>query len=398
MELNSRVTWPGMTDPPMRRFGRGRLLFRADDPATSVYLIRRGHVRTYSLDEEGLETTTAILGARQIVGVCPLLGHDTYHAFAEALDDVEVWAWPTDHLLHSLLVDRDLLGLVVGSLAQRLSQEVELLGDVALRTVSERVDDFNRRQLVLENPPELTQRALADLIGIRPETLCRTLQRRRRAAVSTPAALPRHTEDRDESALPFAGTRPTSYRRGQRIAPPRADAMSLYQVRSGVVRLFLEDRTRQVGVDLVRSDEYFGLVNAPGPAGGVIAQAMTDVSIAPVSRNHFLQLLDSDRQRAHDLLMQIARRLDRVEQRLRSAHATSAHTRLAGLLDELGDRFGEPQADGCTLLPVGWTHAALGQEIGLRRETVTRALRTLAREGRVHQQGRRLAVRSPALP
>ena len=51
-----------------------------------------------------------------------------------------------------------------------------------------------------------------------------------------------------------------------------------------------------------------------------------------------------------------------------------------------------PEPDGRMLLPAGWTHEALGRELGLRRETVSRALRTLAREGRVDQRGHRLVV------
>ncbi len=391
MEVH-RLSWRSTSAPPLRRFSRGCQLVRGGDPATSVFLINHGHVRTYLLGEDGQETTTAIIGARQIVGLSPLLGRPTHHAFAEALDDVEAWAWPADQLLKLLLVDRDLLGLVVGSLAQRLAQEVQLLADIALFSATERVAAVNSRHAALLDPPVLTHRALADLIGIRPETLSRTLHRR--LPCNRPLASPcgsLRAERADSRSVRTEST--LTYAPGQRVEAADTSTLCVFVVRSGVVRLFVEGSAqRQVGVDLVRGGEYFGLSAVHSTTVAPVAEALTEVSLSPVSPSRLLQLLDVDPREARGLLTQIGERLERVERRLHRARGPNAPARLANLLEELGDRFGEAQPDGCWLLPAGWTHAALGREIGLRRETVTRALRTLAGEGRVCQLGRRLMV------
>src|SRR5919199_3492178 len=150
----------------VRRFARGATLVRAGEPAHTVYLIRRGEVRLYLLTEDGRETTTAVIGPGQIVGISALLGRPIYHAFAEALVATEAWSLPADRLLRHLPSDRVLLGLVVGALARRLAQEVSLVGEVALLPVGQRVADLEARLTTeLGHAPMLNKRALAELIG-----------------------------------------------------------------------------------------------------------------------------------------------------------------------------------------------------------------------------------------
>src|SRR5919199_5070449 len=172
----------------VRRFARGATLVRAGEPAHTVYLVRRGEVRIYLLTEDGRETTTAVVGPGQIVGISALLGRPIYHAFAEALAPTEAWALPTEPLLRHLATDRVLLGLIIGALARRLAQEVSLVGDVALLPVGQRVADLQARLASeLGHAPGLNKRAMAELIGARPETLSRTCVRRQ-PSVTAPNA------------------------------------------------------------------------------------------------------------------------------------------------------------------------------------------------------------------
>src|SRR5919202_3404584 len=175
----------------VRRFARGATLVRAGEPAHTVYLVRRGQVRIYLLTEDGRETTTAVLGPGQIVGISALLGRTIYHAFAEALAPTEAWSLPADRLLRHLPTDRVLLGLLVGALARRLAQEVSLVGEVALLPVGQRVADLQARLTnELGHQPRLNKRALAELIGARPETLSRSLGRPRVAQPTATIARP----------------------------------------------------------------------------------------------------------------------------------------------------------------------------------------------------------------
>ena len=96
-----REQWP-LTDAVLRRFRQGELIVGAQSPAEYVYQVRSGQVRVFVLRETGQETTTAVLGPGQLLGLAPMLGSSTYHAFAEVLTPVEVWALLADRLLKHL--------------------------------------------------------------------------------------------------------------------------------------------------------------------------------------------------------------------------------------------------------------------------------------------------------
>jgi CRP-like cAMP-binding protein len=394
----------------VRRFARGASLVRADDPAHTVYLIRRGEVRLYLLTEDGRETTTAVLGPGQIVGISALLGRPIYHAFAEALAPTEAWSLPADRLLRHLPTDRVLLGLIVGALARRLAQEVSLVGEVALLPVGQRLADLQARLTnELGHQPLLNKRALAELIGARPETLSRSGgQPRPRRSYSTrqvsgtgsrqPPAWPSHSPAGADKRGPadllalVRGEPTQTFAAGQCI-PDGSDRVHI--VDAGLVRLFLTGpHGREVTIDVVEPGQCYGLASPPEPA--LQAQAASDARVCSVEQRELPRLLDRHPGAALEIARQLAARVLRVERCLRRVEAPNARSRLAALLHDLAREIGEPDPRGGRRLPAGWTHDALARQIGYRRETVSRALRCLVERGYVRQMGRRLVVVDPA--
>jgi CRP-like cAMP-binding protein len=148
---------------------------RAGDPAQTVYLLRAGHVRIYLLEEDGREVTTAVLGPGQLVGYTALIGQTVYHAFAEGLSTVEVWAMPAGRLLERLVDDPALLDLVFDSLGRQAAVTEQTLGDLVLRPVAQRVANALRRlELLNTERPRLTRELVAGMIGARRESVSRT--------------------------------------------------------------------------------------------------------------------------------------------------------------------------------------------------------------------------------
>ncbi|HLZ26260.1 MAG TPA: Crp/Fnr family transcriptional regulator [Chloroflexota bacterium] len=430
----SRLTWRGMPLATPRHVTAGRLLLRAGEPATQVYLIRRGQVRVCVLSSDGRETTTAVLGTGQLVGISPLLGRATYHEFAHALGPVDVWSLPSATLLQSLPTNPDLLGLVVGALGQRLVQGMTLLGDVALKTVPNRVDDIRGLLTAqLGEPPRLTQRLLSDLVGARPETLSRLgragvapspsastprepFQRTRETPAPAVQSAPGNTSALDFAAvlapmpsltyapgntcaLDFAGVlapMPSlSYAPGERIPlSPSVDGVTV--LKDGQVRLLVEGPGgRRMIIDRIES----GCLELPvvaAPVGpGLQAEAITPASIWRVPRIQLLQLLDAHPPLGCQVLAQTATRLMRVEQLLHRAHAPSVRARLASVMLELMHVEGSETLVGSWSVPSGWTHEAFAHAVGARRETVTRALRGLEFDGYLLRSGARLFVCEP---
>lgn len=167
-----------------RTYQRGAMLTCIGDPASVVYLVQAGHIRVFRCGEAGRETTTAILGRGQLVGIEGLVGREVYGSFAQAITPAEVWAMPVERLLPSLGDDPTLLRLFVSSLSHRYGLTQVLLRDVALNRVAERIPAVLARlePCLGGEKPRLTRELLAGLVGARPETISRARHPARRAS------------------------------------------------------------------------------------------------------------------------------------------------------------------------------------------------------------------------
>jgi CRP/FNR family transcriptional regulator len=187
----ARAPEPGqawLSAPPapcavLERFRPGALVVLEGQPAGRVYLVRRGRVRVYLHRSAGAETTAAVLGPAQLVGVDGLAGRARYHASAAALTAVELWAMPTEELLAWLPGAPTLLLAVVDALGRQLVLAETLLGDVPLARVGQRVPDvLGPLAACLGHETSPVSRALlARLVGARRETVSRALGPRRPA-------------------------------------------------------------------------------------------------------------------------------------------------------------------------------------------------------------------------
>jgi len=166
----------------LRRFRRGAFIVHGGGRAETVYLVRSGHVRVFLPSESGDEITCIVLGPGHVFGLAALLDLPVYHGFAEALTPVEAWALPADRLREQLPRDRGLLNLVVESLGRRLTLGQALLRGAALLPVAQRLQDLRDwlAPCLGGEQPRLTQELLGELVGARPETVCRAAQTARR--------------------------------------------------------------------------------------------------------------------------------------------------------------------------------------------------------------------------
>ncbi len=160
-----------------RDFRCGAFVVEAGCPATTVFLLSSGQVRCFALSEDGCEATTAVLGPGQLVGVSALFGVTTNLLFAQALTPVQAWALPVKQLEEEVWRNPMLLGLLVGSLAQRFALAEGLLRDVLLLPVRDRLGDMELRLSAAlgGRRPALNRAQLAGLVHARPETLTRVV-------------------------------------------------------------------------------------------------------------------------------------------------------------------------------------------------------------------------------
>jgi len=102
----------------------GAVLFEADAPADSVFLVTRGQLRTYQATAND-NRLVEVLGEGQWLGATALAGLSSRGFRAVAVELSSVIRIETDHFLHELSQDARLLAEVLRDLACRLDQANE---------------------------------------------------------------------------------------------------------------------------------------------------------------------------------------------------------------------------------------------------------------------------------
>ena len=358
-----------------RDFPRGAFLAEAGCSADTLYLIADGQVRCFLLSEDGCEATTAVLGPGQLIGAHALFdqGFAAHRLFVQALLPVRAWSMPVADAREELPRCSLLQGLVVGALAQRFALAEGLLRDVLLLPVRERVGDIERRLAVTlgGRPAALRRAQLASLLQTRPETLAR---------VVPPSMARRATHHTD---IPMPPTRQLKY--GEALRDLDAPLGHINQLTVGRLQFALAGADkREVSLYTLEPSDFFGFSGLVGlPPSGLRAIALTHASIRTLSAPEFLQEMARAPEGWMAIGRQLAHRLGDLERQLSFAARRTVRLRLLAQLRE---------AEGAASESSPTSHAVLARRIGASRETVTRTLRQLEKEGLLLRDHRRLRL------
>ncbi len=160
----------------MRALDAGASLFRQGDTVREVFVVESGRVRLQRHTVEGVELTLQSAGADDLLAAASLYA-ERYHCDAVADQASRVAAFDRETVLDALANRPELARSVTASLA---TQVIELRTRLELRNIHsarERVWSY----LALAADPDRRVAApaplkhMADLLGLAPETLYRTL-------------------------------------------------------------------------------------------------------------------------------------------------------------------------------------------------------------------------------
>ncbi|GAA5437101.1 Crp/Fnr family transcriptional regulator [Deinococcus aquaticus] len=172
-----RDTLAGLAGPAhVMTFGRGDAVFRAGDPADTLFIVAVGSVRIYRVGRGGRELTLGIDSSRQVLEPASVLGGETRHAaHAQALATPTVLlSFPADLVRHAVQHTPALAGAVIAHLARRDADTHRRLDALVFSGVGERLAAY-----LLEHAPAPhalpTNSDLAALLGTVPEIVSRKL-------------------------------------------------------------------------------------------------------------------------------------------------------------------------------------------------------------------------------
>jgi CRP/FNR family transcriptional regulator, cyclic AMP receptor protein len=170
---------------PGRRLEIGERLYSMGQPATSLYLVRRGLLKTSIISSGGQERTLRLYPTGEILGeLCLCTGERREEAVA--LEPSEVVEIPADVLLRRLREDPEAAMDLAAALCEHLAQAQEGLRNLSFASVTERVarallelaDRLGSSEAgITRIEYYITQEELARMVGARREVVSGLLNR-----------------------------------------------------------------------------------------------------------------------------------------------------------------------------------------------------------------------------
>ena len=176
-----------------------------------------------------------------------------------------------------------------------------------------------------------------------------------------------------------------------------ADRLSgkVYLLKKGEVRIYaLDEEGRRVVLDILGPGSVFGDFSgdeAPSFDEEIYAEASSDGYLCVVSRDDFYQLLKDRPDVLIKVMSQLSRKLRSAEAKIKDLALKDAKTQIVNTLLRLGQEHGSEDEEGIHLSQ-RLTHEQIAEMCGLTRETVTKCLNLLKKEGAIKQDSEKKYV------
>jgi CRP-like cAMP-binding protein len=167
----------------------------------------------------------------------------------------------------------------------------------------------------------------------------------------------------------------------------------LYFLLSGTVRLYkIYGDYKEATTALLKDHGVFGKLNLiEGRWQDVFAETVTDVRVASVQKAALTEVIKRRPEFAMKLFASFSERLRQSDEVIESLLHREVSTRLATLLLNLSERFGESNGAG-TILDLRLTHQDLANMIASTREAVSKVMSEFQREGTIEVQNRKIVL------
>lgn len=154
-----------------------QFIFTEGNNAHYLYLVKKGKVKIYEIDQSGKELIMGIFTEGDLFGHRPLLEGRPYEDSCQALEETELIKVPKKDFLKAINENHNLTISLLKELSRDLSEKEHELLDFAYSSVRKRTL-IRLKELIKNNPDHaahISRVDLAKLVGTTNETLVRTL-------------------------------------------------------------------------------------------------------------------------------------------------------------------------------------------------------------------------------
>lgn len=184
-----------------------------------------------------------------------------------------------------------------------------------------------------------------------------------------------------------------SYAKGQMILLEEAMGETFFVIANGSVKITrLSDDGREVILAMLGEGDFFGemsLLDGEGRSANVVA--LDDAQVLTLSRNDFLDILQTFPKIAISLLEELARRLRKSDQQIESLSLSDVEHRIGMTLIRLSEELGKIKNGNVNIHDLPYQQD-IANMAGTSRETVSRTLSLLEEKGLVTREGRTLTI------
>ena len=159
----------------------GEQVFREGSKARCYFQVKSGVVKMYNLNENGKEFVQGLFYNGESFGEPPLLGNFKYPATAEATQETVLFKLSKKDLDNLLQANFDVHKKLTATLSKRLAYKSMILKEISVYPPEHRIltlVNFLKKndQVTGKYQVDLTRQQIADLTGLRVETVIRAVK------------------------------------------------------------------------------------------------------------------------------------------------------------------------------------------------------------------------------
>jgi CRP/FNR family cyclic AMP-dependent transcriptional regulator len=191
--------------------------------------------------------------------------------------------------------------------------------------------------------------------------------------------------------------KPAKYKKEAVILSREEPGMALFLIVKGKVKVVLYGPSgREVILSMLKDGDFFGEMSLlDGQPRSASVVAISDSEVLVLDRNDFVRFIETKPAVAISILAEMSRRLREADQKIGSLALLDVYGRVARALLDLARKEGEKSENGIVVKDRP-THQQLAGMVGTSRETVSRVMSELQRQGYLRTQGKRLILTGSA--
>ncbi len=169
----------------LKPYTKNEMIFFKGDPALYYHQVKSGEIKMNNYNEEGKEFVQGIFSAGRSFGEPPLFGDFTYPANSVSMGQSEVWRLSKQYFYQLLKENPEIHLQFTEVMADRLYYKAIMVSEISSQSPDHRIlvlIDYLKQHIHkiegrFQFEVNLTRQQIADLTGLRVETVIRTIKK-----------------------------------------------------------------------------------------------------------------------------------------------------------------------------------------------------------------------------